>query len=46
MIALAMLSLGAYAEVEETIVIGSKVYNGYADPTYDNNLLELSHIHI
>ena len=40
MIALAMLSLGAYAEVEETIVIGSKVYNGYADPTYDNNLLE------
>ena len=41
MIALAMLSLGAYAEeIEETIVIGSKVYNGYADPTYDNNLLE------
>ena len=41
MIALAMLSLVAYAEeIEETIVIGSKVYNGYADPTYDNNLLE------
>jgi len=40
MIALAMLSLGAYADVEETIVIGSKVYNGYGDPTYDNNLLE------
>ena len=39
MIALAMLSLGAYAEeIEETIVIGSKVYTGYADPTYDNNL--------
>ena len=40
MIALAMLSLGAYADVEETIVVGSKVYNGYGDPTYDNNLLE------
>ena len=41
MIALAMLSLGAYAEeIEETIVVGSKVYTGYGDPTYDNNLLE------
>ena len=41
MIALAMLSLGAYAvEIEETIVVGAKVYNGYGDPTYDNNLLE------
>ena len=41
MIALAMLSLGAYAEeIEETIVVGSKVYTGYGDPTYNNNLLE------
>ncbi len=40
MIALAMLSLGAYAEVEEITVVGAKIYNGYADPVYDNNLLE------
>ena len=41
MIALAMLSFGAIADdVEETIVVGAKVYNGYADPLYDDNLLE------
>ena len=41
MIALAMLSFGAYAEeIEETIVVGAKIYNGYSDPMYDTNLLE------
>ena len=41
MIALAMLSFGSIADdVEETIVVGAKVYNGYADPLYDDNLLE------
>ena len=40
MVALAMLSLGAYAEIEEITVVGAKIYNGYADPVYDNNLLE------
>ncbi len=41
MIALAMLSFGAIAEeIEETIVVGAKVYDGYADPLYDDNILE------
>lgn len=33
-------NVNASEEIEESIVVGAKIYNGYSDPIYDRNLLE------
>ena len=37
---LLLLPTVALAEVEEVVVVGSKVTTGYSDPAYDNSAIE------